>query len=77
MLSYTSQDLENQRRIHILKRSMVASIYGCLNVNRIISLEDAEEKIEVWRHEFNHFRLHNTLNNLILWKIQKLVKQQA
>jgi len=29
-----------------------------------MSLEDAEEKIENWRHEYNHFRPHSSLNNL-------------
>lgn len=36
----------------------------CLNVNGFMSLEDAEDKIEDWRHEYNHFRPHSSLNNL-------------
>ncbi len=36
----------------------------CLNVNWFMSLEDAEDKIEDWRHEYNHFRPHSSLNNL-------------
>jgi putative transposase len=36
----------------------------CLNVNWFMSLEDAEDKIEDWRHKYNHFRPHSSLNNL-------------
>lgn len=35
-----------------------------LNVNWFMSFEDAEDKIEDWRHEYNHFRPHSSLNNL-------------
>ncbi|WP_146135530.1 integrase core domain-containing protein, partial [Yersinia pseudotuberculosis] len=36
----------------------------CLNVHGFLSLEDAQEKIEQWRQEYNHFRPHSSLNNL-------------
>ncbi|MCS3434381.1 transposase InsO family protein [Klebsiella sp. BIGb0407] len=36
----------------------------CLNVHWFLSLEDALEKIEHWRQEYNHFRPHSSLNNL-------------
>ncbi|QJB30703.1 IS3 family transposase [Chitinophaga oryzae] len=36
----------------------------CLNVNWFLSLEDAQEKIEHWRWEYNNFRPHSSLNNL-------------
>jgi len=36
----------------------------CLNVHWFLSLEDTQEKIEHWRHEYNHFRPHSSLNNL-------------
>ena len=36
----------------------------CLNVNWFLSLEDAQEKIELWRQEYNHFRPHSSLNDL-------------
>lgn len=36
----------------------------CLNVHWFLSLEDAQEKIEHWRQEYNHFRPHSSLNNL-------------
>ncbi len=35
----------------------------CLNVNWFLSLEDAREKIEAWRQEYNCFRPHSSLGN--------------
>ena len=37
---------------------------GCLNVNRLMSLEDAKQEIEVWREEYNSFRPHSSLDGL-------------
>lgn len=36
----------------------------CLSVNWFLSLEDAEEKIEHYRWEYNHYRPHSSLNDL-------------
>lgn len=36
----------------------------CLNAHWFLSLEDAVEKIEAWRHEYNHYRPHSSLNDL-------------
>ena len=36
----------------------------CLNTNWFLSLEDAREKIESWRQEYNQFRPHSSLNDL-------------
>jgi putative transposase len=36
----------------------------CLSVNWFLSLEDAREKIEEWRWEYNHFRPHSSLEDL-------------
>ncbi len=36
----------------------------CLSVNWFLSMEDASEKIETWRWEYNHFRPHSSLNDL-------------
>ena len=36
----------------------------CLNVNWFLSMEDAVEKIEGWREEYNGFRPHSSLDNL-------------
>lgn len=33
----------------------------CLNVNWFLSLDDAREKIEAWRREYNGFRPHSSL----------------
>lgn len=35
----------------------------CLNVNWFLSLEDACEKIELWRCDYNRFRPHSSLND--------------
>jgi len=34
----------------------------CLNTNWFLSLEDAKEKIEQWREEYNKFRPHSSLD---------------
>lgn len=36
----------------------------CLNTNWFMSLEDAEEKVDAWRYEYNHYLPHSSLNNL-------------
>ena len=36
----------------------------CLNVNWFLSLEDAQEKVETWRQEYNCFMPHNSLGDL-------------
>jgi putative transposase len=35
----------------------------CLNVNWFLSTEDACEKIEEWRQDYNFYRPHSSLNN--------------
>jgi putative transposase len=36
----------------------------CLNVNWFLSLEDAKDKIQAFKDEYNHFRPHSALGNL-------------
>jgi putative transposase len=36
----------------------------CLNVNWFLSMEDAREKIEKWRRDYNEFRPHSALGDL-------------
>jgi len=36
----------------------------CLNAHWFLSLQDAKEKIEEWRQDYNTFRPHSSLNNL-------------
>jgi putative transposase len=36
----------------------------CLNENWFLSLDDAREKVEVWRKEYNRHRPHGALGNL-------------
>jgi putative transposase len=35
----------------------------CLNVHWFLSLEDAQEKIDLWRTEYNSFRPHSSIND--------------
>ena len=36
----------------------------CLNINWFLSMEDATQKIEAWRMEYNCFRPHSSLNKI-------------
>lgn len=36
----------------------------CLSVNWFLSLDDAKEKIEAWKWEYNYFRPHSSLDDL-------------
>jgi putative transposase len=36
----------------------------CLNVNWFLSMEDARDKIEKWRRDYNEFRPHSALGDL-------------
>jgi putative transposase len=47
----------------------------CLNINWFLSLEDAMDKIEEWRWDYNEWRPHSSLNNLT--KSQYLEQRDA
>jgi putative transposase len=36
----------------------------CLNVEQFWTIEDARQKIEAWRHDYNHRRPHSSLGHL-------------
>ena len=36
----------------------------CLNTNWFLSIEDAQEKLEVWRRDYNEYRPHSSLDNM-------------
>lgn len=36
----------------------------CLNTNWLLSIEDAQEKLEAWRRDYNEFRPHSSLGNM-------------
>ncbi len=47
----------------------------CLNVNWFLSLEDAQNKIETWRVEYNNWRPHSSLDNMTPTDFAKLQGQ--
>lgn len=47
----------------------------CLSVNWFLSLEDAKEKIESWRWEYNHLRPHSSLNDHTPIEIIEIAKK--
>ncbi len=36
----------------------------CLNINWFLSIEDARNKLEAWRRDYNEFRPHSSLGNM-------------
>lgn len=36
----------------------------CLNIHGFLSLEDAQDKLDNWRREYNHERTHSLLNDM-------------
>lgn len=47
----------------------------CLSVNWFLSLDDARQKIENWRQEYNDFRPHTALGNLTPTKYAEQLSQ--
>jgi putative transposase len=52
-----------------IDNAMIESFNGsfrdeCLNVNWFLSIEDAREKIEKWRQDYNEFHPHSSLGDL-------------
>jgi putative transposase len=52
-----------------MDNAMIESFNGtfrdeCLNVNWFLSMDDAREKIEKWRKDYNEFRPHSSLGDL-------------
>jgi putative transposase len=43
----------------------------CLNTHWFLSLDDAREKIETWRRDYNEFRPHSALDNMTLRSMRK------
>jgi putative transposase len=48
----------------------------CLNTNWFLSLEDAEEKVESWRREYNEWRPHSSLDNLTPMQYRHMYETQ-
>ncbi|QDT38376.1 hypothetical protein Pan189_27690 [Stratiformator vulcanicus] len=36
----------------------------CLNEHWLLSLQDAQEKVDQWRHDYNHIRPHSSLGQV-------------
>jgi len=36
----------------------------CLNTNWFLSIEDAQDKLEAWRVDYNEYRPHSSLDNM-------------
>jgi putative transposase len=54
-----------------MDNAMIESFSGtfrdeCLNVNWFLSMENAREKMEKWREDYNEFRPHNSPGDLTL-----------
>jgi putative transposase len=52
-----------------VENAMIESFNGrlrdeCLNVFEFSTIEDAQSKIEAWRHDYNHHRPHGSISNL-------------
>ncbi len=54
-----------KRTLNITNESFNGSFRDeCLNLHWFLSLQDAKEKIESWREEYNTFRPHSSLGDL-------------
>ncbi len=42
----------------------IESFNECLNIHWFLSLEDAQDKLNNWRREYNHERTHSSLNDM-------------
>jgi putative transposase len=40
----------------------------CLNEHWFLSLEDAQEKVESWRKDYNEERPHSSIGNITPWE---------
>ncbi len=49
----------------------------CLNTHIVYSLEDAQEKIESWRLDYNKVRPHSSLGNLSPSEFAERFKNKA
>ena len=70
--SYTNNiKLEFSRPGKPVDNAFIESFNGslrdeCLNTNWFLSIEDAQEKLEAWRRDYNQFRPHSSLDNMTL-----------
>jgi putative transposase len=48
----------------------------CLNVHWFLSLEDAQEKIDLWRAEYNSFRPHSSIGDITPDQMEETYEQK-
>jgi putative transposase len=48
----------------------------CLNVNWFLSLEDAKEKIDGWKNEYNSYRPHSSLDGMTPMEVVELARKK-
>lgn len=48
----------------------------CLNVHWFLSLEDAQEKIDIWRKDYNSFRTHSSIDDITPDEFEELVEKK-
>lgn len=48
----------------------------CLNVHWFLSLEDAQEKIDLWRTEYNTFRPHSSIGDIAPDELEETYEQK-
>ena len=56
--------IDDKASFEIVKSSALLIIDECLNMNWFMSPEDAREKIERWRRDYNEFRPHSATSYL-------------
>ncbi|MGH8436727.1 MAG: IS3 family transposase, partial [Pseudomonas sp.] len=49
----------------------------CLNANEFVSIDDARDRIEAWRQDYNDFRPHSSLGNLTPSEFAQRGQKQA
>jgi putative transposase len=49
----------------------------CLNVHWFLSLEDAQEKIDLWRTDYNSFRTHSSIGDITPDEFEEMTLNNA
>jgi len=49
----------------------------CLTVHWFLSLEDAQEKIDIWRTDYNSFRTHSSIDDVTRNRFEETMTKQT